>query len=52
MQLDTLRLALLKIGGRIIQGGAWVRVRLACRHPSQPLWTALATRLRLMNTPR
>jgi hypothetical protein len=41
----------LKIGGRVIQGGAWVRMRLACRHPSQPLWTALATRLRLMNTP-
>jgi hypothetical protein len=50
-QLDTLRLTLLKIGGRVIQRFDHVRLRLASSHPSQPLWTTLATRLRLMNNP-
>ena len=51
MQLDTLRLTLLKIGARVIQHFDQVRLRLASSHPSQPLWTALAARFRLMNNP-
>ena len=51
LQLDTLRLALLKIGGRVIQLLDQVRLRLASSHPSQPLWAALAARLPLMNNP-
>jgi Transposase DDE domain group 1 len=51
MQLDTLRLTLLKLGGRVIQLGDQVRVRLASSHPGQPLWAALAARLRLVNHP-
>jgi hypothetical protein len=37
MQLDTLRLRLLKIGGRVYQWGDRVRLRLASSHPGQPL---------------
>ena len=51
MQVDTLRLTLLKVGGRVIQLVDQVRLRLASSHPCQPLWTALAARLRLMNNP-
>jgi hypothetical protein len=51
MQLDTLRLALLKIGGRVIQHLDQVRLRLASSHPSQPLWAALAARPRPVNNP-
>jgi DDE family transposase len=51
MQLDTLRLTLLKIGGRVIQLFDHVRLRLASSHPNQPLWTALAARLKPMNNP-
>src|SRR5215204_7798368 len=40
MQLDTLRLRLLKIGER-------VRLRLASSHPGQPLWHHLAAYCRL-----
>jgi hypothetical protein len=43
-QLDTLRLALLKIGGRIYQWAAHVRLRLAASHPGQPLRALLAAR--------
>ena len=42
MQLDTLRLALLKIGGRVTQLRDRVRLRLATSHPGQPLWDHLA----------
>ncbi len=41
-QLDTLRLRLLKIGGRVWQLADRVRLRLASSHPGQPLWTHLA----------
>ena len=41
-QLDTLRLRLLKIGGRVWQLGDRVRLRLASSHPGQLLWTCLA----------
>jgi hypothetical protein len=43
MQLDTLRLRLLKIGGRVYQWRDHVRLRLAASHPGQPLWHHLAT---------
>jgi hypothetical protein len=42
LQLDTLRLRLLKIGGRVYQWGDRVRLRLASSHPGQPLWDHLA----------
>jgi hypothetical protein len=42
MQLDTLRLRLLKIGGRVWQLTDRVRLRLASSHPGQLLWTRLA----------
>ena len=42
MQLDTLRLRLLKIGGRVWQWSDRVRLRLAVSHPGQPLWDHLA----------
>ena len=42
MQLDTLRLRLLKIGGRVWQWSDRVRLRLASSHPGQPLWDHLA----------
>ncbi len=47
MQLDTLRLRLLKIGGRVYQWHDRVRLRLATSHPSQPLWDHLAAYHRL-----
>jgi hypothetical protein len=42
VQLDTLRLHLLKIGGRVWQWSDRVRLRLASSHPGQPLWSHLA----------
>jgi DDE family transposase len=42
MQLDTLRLRLLKIGGRVWQRADRVRVRFASSHPGHPLWEQLA----------
>jgi hypothetical protein len=45
MQLDTLRLRLLKIGGRVREWVTHVQLRLASSHPGQALWTRLATRL-------
>jgi len=42
MQLDTLRLRLLTIGGRVWQRADHVRLRLAASHPGQPLWHQLA----------
>ncbi len=50
MQLDTLRLQVLKIGGRVLQLGNHVRLRLASSHPGQALWSLLATH-RFMNNP-
>jgi hypothetical protein len=47
MQLDTLRLRLLKIGGRVWQWSDRVRLRLASSHPGQPLWDHLAAYHRL-----
>lgn len=42
LQLDTLRLRLLKIGGRVWQRADRVCLRLASSHPGQPLWHQLA----------
>ncbi len=47
MQLDTLRLRLLKIGGRVWQQADRVRLRLASSHPGHPLWDHLAAYHRL-----
>jgi hypothetical protein len=44
MTLDTLRLRLLKIGGRVRQLATEVHLRLASHHPAEPLWHRLATR--------
>jgi hypothetical protein len=41
MQMDTLRLRLVKIGGRVHQLLTKVRLHLASGHPGQPLWDAL-----------
>ena len=41
MQLDTLRLLLVKIGGRVRQLFAKVRLHLASGHPGHHLWNAL-----------
>jgi hypothetical protein len=52
LQLDTLRLRLLKIGGRVWQQLKHVRLALASSHPGEPLWQLLAARPgRLMNNP-
>jgi hypothetical protein len=45
-QLDTLRLRLLKIGGRVRERADRARLSLASSHPGEPLWHALAQRLR------
>lgn len=42
MQLDTLRLLLIKIGGRVRQLLTKVRLHLASGHPGQHLWHALS----------
>ena len=47
MQLDTVRLSVLKIGGRLYQWRDRVRLRLAASHPGQPLWDSLAAYHRL-----
>jgi hypothetical protein len=44
MQLDTLRLRLIKIGGWVRHLTQQVRLHLASSHPGQPLWQLLATR--------
>lgn len=44
-QFDTLRLRLLKIGGRVRELADRVRLSLASSHPAEPLWLALAQRL-------
>jgi hypothetical protein len=43
-QFDTLRLRLLKIGGRVRELAGRVRLALATSHPSEPLWHTLAAR--------
>jgi hypothetical protein len=50
LQLDTLRLRVLKIGGRVIELAEQVRLRLASSHPGQVLWRLLATH-RFVNNP-
>jgi hypothetical protein len=47
LQLDTLRLRLLKIGGRVWQRADRICLRLASSHPGQPLWQQLAAHPRL-----
>jgi hypothetical protein len=47
MQLDTLRLRLLKLGGRVYQLRDHVRLRLAASHPGHPFWDHLAAYHRL-----
>jgi Transposase DDE domain group 1 len=42
MQLDTLRLSLIKIGGRVKELVTKVRLHLAWGHPGQTLWHALS----------
>jgi hypothetical protein len=44
LQLDTLRLRLVKIGGWVWERACAIRVHLATSHPGQPLWDLLATR--------
>ena len=52
MQLDSLRLRLLKIGGRVRPLTERVRLRLASGHPGRPLWHLLAARPdRFVNNP-
>jgi hypothetical protein len=52
LQLDTLRLRLLKIGGRVRELPTRVRLHLASSHPAEPLWHLLATQPhRLVNNP-
>jgi hypothetical protein len=42
MQLDTLRLMLIKVGGRVRELMTKVRLHLASGHPGQRLWQALS----------
>jgi hypothetical protein len=52
LQLDTLRLRLIKIGGRVRELATVVKLHLASSHPSQPLWELLTThRPTLVNNP-
>jgi hypothetical protein len=51
-QFDTLRLQLLKLGGRVRELATRVRLHLAASHPGETLWQHLALqRQRLMNNP-
>ncbi len=43
MQLDTLRLRMVKIGGRVRQLLTKVRLHLASGHPGRRLWQALSS---------
>lgn len=50
IQLDTLRLRLIKIGARLRQLPSILRLHLASSHPGEPLWQALSASPRpLMN---
>ncbi len=44
VQLDTLRLRLIKIGGWVRELATVVRLHLSSSHPGQPLWHCLAAR--------
>lgn len=44
MQLDTLRLWLLKVGGWVRRHREGIRLHLASSHPGEPLWFLLASR--------
>lgn len=44
IQLDTLRLRLIKIGGWVRELATVVRLHLSSSHPGQPLWHLLAAR--------
>jgi hypothetical protein len=44
MELATLRLQLIKVGGWLRQAAGSVRLHLASSHPGEPLWHLLATR--------
>ena len=44
MALETVRLRLLKIGGRVRELATRVHLRLASSHPGEPLWHRLAAR--------
>jgi Transposase DDE domain group 1 len=44
LTLETLRLRLIKIGGRVRHLAHHVHLRLASSHPGEPLWHLLATR--------
>lgn len=44
MTLETVRLRLLKIGGRVRELATRVHLRLASSHPGEPWWHLLATR--------
>jgi hypothetical protein len=44
LQFDTLRLRLLKVGGRVWERLGWVRLALAASHPGEPFWLYLAAR--------
>ncbi len=43
-QFDTLRLQLLKVGGRVWQRLGWARLALASSYPAESLWHHLAAR--------
>ncbi|HEX2299238.1 MAG TPA: IS1380 family transposase [Pseudonocardiaceae bacterium] len=45
VQLDTLRLRLLKIGGRVRELADRICLHLASSHPGEPLWLALSLQL-------
>ena len=44
LQLETVRLRVIKIGGRVRELATRVHLRLASSHPGEPLWYRLATR--------
>lgn len=44
LTLETLRLRLIKIGGRVSHLAHHLHLRLASSHPGEPLWRLLATR--------
>jgi hypothetical protein len=43
LQLDTLRIRLLKIGGWVRHCLDGIRLHLASSHPAEPLWHLLAS---------
>jgi hypothetical protein len=49
MQLDTLRLSVIKIGGRVRELFTKIRLHLASGHPGQDLWHALSGAFRVVH---